>query len=56
MAPKDEYEDKIKDICKLVRSNQNLQIETLAVAINKIFVEAFRTDVYDENKIKLQQK
>lgn len=49
MAPEDEYENEIKDICEYIHSNQNLQIETLAEAINKIFVEAFGVDVYDEN-------
>ncbi len=49
MAPKDEYVNEIKKIYEYVYSNQNLQIRTLAEAINKIFVETFGSDVYDEN-------
>ncbi len=49
MAPKDEYINEIKKIYEYVYSNQNLQIRTLAKTINKIFVETFGTDVYDEN-------
>lgn len=49
MAPKDEYVNEIKKIYEYVYSNQNLQTRTLAEAINKIFVETFGADVYDEN-------
>ncbi len=47
MAPKDEYIIEIEKISELVCSNHNLQVQTLAQAINKIFVETFGTDVYD---------
>ena len=49
MAPKDEYINEIKKINEFVSSNCNLQACTLAQEINKIFVETFGTDVYDEN-------
>lgn len=49
MAPKDEYVNEIKKIYEYVYSNQNLQIKTLAEKINKIFVETFGADVYDED-------
>ena len=39
----------IKKINEFVSSNCNLQACTLAQEINKIFVETFGTDVYDEN-------
>ncbi len=49
MAPKDEYANEITKIYDYVYSSRNLQIRTLAEAINKIFVETFGADVYDEN-------
>lgn len=49
MAPKDEYVNEIKKIYEYVHTNQNLQIRTLAEKINKIFVETFGADVYDED-------
>lgn len=49
MAPKDEYVNEIKKIYEYVYSNQNHQIRTLAEEINKIFVETFGADIYDEN-------
>jgi len=49
MAPKDEYVNEIKKIYEYVYSNQNLKIRILAEKINKIFVETFGADVYDED-------
>lgn len=49
MAPKDEYINEIKKICEFVSSNHNLQVQPLAQAISRIFVETFGTDVYDED-------
>ncbi len=49
MAPKDEYNNEIKKIREFVCTNHNLQVQPLAQAINKIFVETFGTDVYDED-------
>ena len=49
MAPKDEYTNEIKKINEFICTNYNLQVHTLAQEINKIFVEAFGTDVYYEN-------
>lgn len=49
MAPKDEYVNEIKKIYEYVYSNQNLQIRTLAEKINKIFVETFGADVFNED-------
>ena len=49
MAPKDEYINEIKKINEFVCSNYNLQVHTLAQEINKIFVETFGKDVYDED-------
>lgn len=49
MAPKDEYINEIKRINEFVCSHHNLQIQSLAQAINKIFMETFGTDVYDED-------
>lgn len=49
MAPKDEYINEIKKISEFVCSNHNLQVQPLAQAINKIFIETFGTDVYNED-------
>ena len=49
MAPKDEYINEIKKINEFVCSHYDLQVQTLAREINKIFVESFGTDVYSEN-------
>lgn len=49
MAPKDEYIVEIKKIREFVCANSNLQVQPLAQAINKIFVEAFGADVYYED-------
>lgn len=49
MAPKNEYVIEIEKIHEYILKNQNLQIRTLAEEINKIFVQAFGADVYDEN-------
>lgn len=49
MAPKDEYINEIKKIYQYIHSNENLQIETLAEKINKIFLDEFGSDVYDED-------
>ena len=44
-----DYSNEIKRISEFVCSNHNLQVQSLAQAINKIFVETFGTDVYDED-------
>lgn len=49
MAPKDEYINEIQKISEFVCLNHSLQVQPLAQAINKIFVETFGTDVYDED-------
>ena len=49
MAPKDEYVIEIKKIYEYVSANQNLQVQTLAEAINEIIVKSFGADVYDQN-------
>lgn len=49
MAPKDEYINEIKKINVFICSNYNLQVDTLAQEINKIFVETFGMNVYDED-------
>lgn len=49
MAPIDEYVNEIKKIYEYVHSNQKLQIRTLAETINRIFVETFGADVYEED-------
>ena len=49
MAPKDEYINEIKKIREFVYANDNLQVQQLAQTINKIFVETFGRDVYDED-------
>lgn len=49
MAPKDEYISEVKKISEVVCADHNLQVRSLAQAINKIFVEAFGADVYGGN-------
>ncbi len=49
MAPQDEYSNEIKKIYDLVFNEQELQVYSLAQAINKIFVETFGRDVYEED-------
>ena len=49
MAPKDEYINEIQKIKEFVYSNYSLQVHTLAEEINKIFVETFGMNVYDED-------
>lgn len=49
MVLKDEYINEIKKISEFVCSNHNLQVQPLAQAINKIFIETFGTDVYNED-------
>lgn len=49
MAPKDEYVNEIKKISEFVCSNHNLHVQSLAQAINRIFIETFGTDVYEED-------
>ncbi|MCM1235243.1 MAG: DUF1871 domain-containing protein [Ruminococcus flavefaciens] len=46
MAPKDEYMNEITKIYEYICINPNSSIHALAEAINKIFCEAFGTDVY----------
>ncbi|MDE6950317.1 MAG: DUF1871 domain-containing protein, partial [Lachnospiraceae bacterium] len=43
------YINEIKKINEFICSNYNLQVDTLAQEINKIFVETFGTNVYDED-------
>lgn len=49
MAPKDEYINEIKKICEYIHDNPNPCIQTLAEVIDRIFVETFGTDVYNED-------
>ena len=49
MAPKNEYVIEIKKIYEYILKDQNIQTRTFAEVINKIFVQAFGADVYDEN-------
>ena len=41
--------NEIKKINEFVCSNHSIQVQPLAQEINKIFVETFGTDVYDED-------
>lgn len=49
MAPKDEYINEITRIYEYIYFSPNVQIPILAETINKIFLEAFGVDVYDED-------
>lgn len=49
MAPKDEYINEITRIYEYIYFSPNIPIQILAETINKIFLEAFGTDVYDED-------
>ena len=47
--PKDEYVNEVKKIYGYICSVQEPSIDMLTEVINRIFVEAFGADVYDED-------
>ena len=49
MAPKDEYINEIKKIHEFLCCSNAIQVTPLAQTINKIFVETFGKDVYDDD-------
>lgn len=46
MAPEDEYSNEILKIEKYLADNGNIDVQTLAVAIDNIFASSFGRDVY----------
>jgi len=49
MAPEDEYIYEVKEICKYISSESNVNVEGLAEKINDIFTERFGEDVYQKD-------
>lgn len=49
MAPIDEYSKEIQLIREYLDDNEKIQVEQLAVVINRIFITSFGGDVYEED-------
>jgi len=47
MAPLDEYSNEVQQIREYLDDNEKMQVEQLAVVINRIFVTSFGGDVYE---------
>lgn len=48
-APLDEYSEEIGQIREYMNTNEKIQVEQLAIAINEVFVASFGRDIYEED-------